>query len=384
MGQLTAIRASVLVLAAAVTLVAACGGGGNSNEPAAPQTTTQRPGTLALSESAYSVSEGANTLMVSVIRTGGSDGEVGARISTASESADEDDYVTIDEVLRFADQDTANKTVEIQLNDDQEVEGTEAFLVLLTDVTGGATIGIDSARVTLTDNDRKPQTSDGGRLNDTGADLCLDPPAKGPVSCAGSALLLAQDGAAGRDADEPDDADGRAGFVFTKLDSAGQPLADQGADYMAEPWDCVQDEVTGLTWEVKTAADARVDLGSGNATFVTWDPEVDRQQSATAGSCTLSSCTTSAYVEAQNDRQHCGYADWRIPEPAELLSLVDYGGTVPMIDSRYFPNAGTAYWANGGASDLARPYVSFATGVTGHLSTQNDFSVRLVRGGTWR
>src|SRR5262245_37316990 len=45
---------------------------------------------------------------------------------------------------------------------------------------------------------------------------------------------------------------GHRGFAFTKVDAAGEPLADQTQPYATEPWDCVRDEVTALVWEIKT------------------------------------------------------------------------------------------------------------------------------------
>ena len=59
--------------------------------------------------------------------------------------------------------------------------------------------------------------------------------------------ISAQDCSHGRDATHNDDWDGHAGFSFTKLDRNGNPLP-----AAATSWSCVRDNVTGLTWEVKT------------------------------------------------------------------------------------------------------------------------------------
>lgn len=68
----------------------------------------------------------------------------------------------------------------------------------------------------------------------------------------GDNVFAAQDCSHGSDISHNDDSDGLAGFSYTKLDSSGQPLANQQADYATTPWACVQDNVTGLIWEVKT------------------------------------------------------------------------------------------------------------------------------------
>ena len=82
-------------------------------------------------------------------------------------------------------------------------------------------------------------------LNDTGLDWWADgdtnfltsPPAGYP----------GQDASHGRDATQDNDADGHAGFSFTKLDANGKALAASAAT-----WSCVRDNVTGLIWEAKT------------------------------------------------------------------------------------------------------------------------------------
>jgi hypothetical protein len=79
-----------------------------------------------------------------------------------------------------------------------------------------------------------------------------------------------------------------------------------------------------------------------------------------------------------------GHTDWRLPTPAELVTLVDYDRHSPAANTDLFPDmkAG-AYWTN---KPLASPprdyawYVYFSYGYV-HYSSQNDRAfVRAVRG----
>lgn len=88
-------------------------------------------------------------------------------------------------------------------------------------------------------------------LNDTGITWGGEYPTGNNSGCTGVAID-AQDCSSGRDATHNNDSDGDAGFSYTKLDSKGDPLSDQSVTYASTPWACVQDNVTGLIWEVKT------------------------------------------------------------------------------------------------------------------------------------
>ncbi|CAK0762745.1 exported hypothetical protein [Gammaproteobacteria bacterium] len=95
-------------------------------------------------------------------------------------------------------------------------------------------------------------------LNDTGQDTCFD--GARLVACTeantgDNAANPRQDGRYGRDAQAragqlAKTGGGMAGFDFTALDASGHPTIPKSG---ATPHPCVKDNVTGLTWEVKTA-----------------------------------------------------------------------------------------------------------------------------------
>ncbi|HEX8457508.1 MAG TPA: Calx-beta domain-containing protein [Pyrinomonadaceae bacterium] len=126
---------------------------GNDVDPAIqPRQTGATLGTVAFSQSAYTVGEGDGTLTITVTRTGGT-GAASVEVSTISGSASErSDYVTIDRTLRFAPGETS-KTLQLSIINDLRPEGDETLTITL----GGAvntTVGSpSSAVVTITDND---------------------------------------------------------------------------------------------------------------------------------------------------------------------------------------------------------------------------------------
>lgn len=156
-----------------------------------------------------------------------------------------------------------------------------------------------------------------------------------------------QDANQGRDATANNDSDGRAGFSFTKLDDLGQPLANQQATYLAQPWNCVRDNVTGLIWEVKTTNSG---LRGFTNKYTWYDPNAstnggDAGSVGPSDKCGgLANCNTDEYrrfLDAfDNGKGLCGFKHWRVPTREELRSILDYGivgsKTVAMIDKRFF------------------------------------------------
>jgi hypothetical protein len=161
---------------------------------------------------------------------------------------------------------------------------------------------------------KTPPPVAGQRLNDTGIDWCaywtrnfLPCPVDGYPE---------QDAQSGRDATN-DDSDGHAGFSFTKLDGNGNPLS---AD--ATLWSCVRDDVTGLTWEIKTD-DGGLRDEDWTYTWYNSDPVTNGGDAGTHDGGTCGGGVdrdTDAVVQAVNQLGLCGSRDWRLPRRSELMS----------------------------------------------------------------
>lgn len=168
------------------------------------------------------------------------------------------------------------------------------------------------------------------------------------------AAFPGQDANFGLDVSQSDNADGHAGFKYTKLDDKGNKLA---AD--ATEWACIKDQQTGLIWEKKLSDDSvrggrYLLINKPNATrdyFYDADNYVDELEYA---SCQHSEgksdgiCSVQQYVKhinALNDGAGlCGSTKWQVPSFNQLYSLVNFGkeysadGVVLGIDTKFFPN----------------------------------------------
>ncbi|HKI03911.1 MAG TPA: Calx-beta domain-containing protein [Thermoanaerobaculia bacterium] len=102
---------------------------------------------------AYTVSEGAGTLAVTVERTGGSDGAATVKISTANGTAKPGkDFTTRNATLKWVSGDQDPKTFEVPIKNDTAQEQDETFTIKLSKATGAA-LGTSSAMVTVHDDD---------------------------------------------------------------------------------------------------------------------------------------------------------------------------------------------------------------------------------------
>jgi len=141
-----------------------------------------------------------------------------------------------------------------------------------------------------------------------------------------AALMISstQDGMIGQDVARPGSSDGWAGMNYTKISATGAQLP-----VSTTAWDCVKDNITGLTWEVKTQDGGLRDMNS----------LYTQLGSGAVGD-------VGRYVQDVNAMGLCGHTDWRVPSPTELQSLIVYGqsmkNSMPKMDTKFFPDA---YWS---------------------------------------
>ena len=186
-----------------------------------------------------------------------------------------------------------------------------------------------------------------------------------------------QDAMYGHDTNATYHQNGEAGFVYTKIDDAGNPLSSSAQHHR-----CAYDNHTGLTWEVKDATPPTVDVDEkGNQTEIRsiysqeskylWlnrdnkvnggspggindkefiDPKLP--QSANCGfpvnkeplysaEVMRTGCTSEQYLALHNRAAVCGFNDWRLPSATELTTLVSYQAGNLLHDGVYIKDAET-------------------------------------------
>ena len=206
-------------------------------------------------------------------------------------------------------------------------------------------------------------------LNDTGITWGGNATSGNNADCS-SDMGVAQDCSQGRDTTNNNDADGHAGFSFTKLDPGGVELP---AD--AATWSCVRDNVTKLVWEAKTDDGGIHDkdnkykwggstvLGSGYGNYYTdWE----------------------SLVNGSNNQSLCGYSNWRVPTVNELTGLINYGRHTPSIDTVYFPYTQPSYYWSSSPSSSSQNTAWWVHFLYGHSNTYDrilEIYVRLVSSG---
>ncbi|MCB1585568.1 MAG: DUF1566 domain-containing protein [Xanthomonadales bacterium] len=212
-------------------------------------------------------------------------------------------------------------------------------------------------------------------LNDTGITWAGEYPTGNSLIC--NSLTIKQDCNLGRDATNYDPNDGHAGFSFTKLDANGVPLVDQSVNYETIPWACVQDNVTGFVWEVKTddggihdkdntyrwGGVSAIGLGHPNAEgtyYNDWDELVN---------------------DANAGNGLCGFTNWRVPTLGELSSIVNNGVHNPTIDINYFPNTKSSYYWSASPESIqsfSAKQINFIYGSSSVSDRFNYLYIRLV------
>ncbi|RLG70150.1 MAG: hypothetical protein DRO11_06645, partial [Methanobacteriota archaeon] len=116
------------------------------------------PGMFQFSASYYSITEGdsgTKTLTVNVTRTGGTVGAVSVDYNTSDGSATlgDNDYENTSSTLNWANGDSSNKTFTVTVNGDTDVENSEYFNLILSNPTGGATLGPQNTAIAMINDD---------------------------------------------------------------------------------------------------------------------------------------------------------------------------------------------------------------------------------------
>ncbi len=216
------------------------------------------------------------------------------------------------------------------------------------------------------------------QFNDTGVIESAES-STGNLSYCSFSILLGQDCRHGRDSQTSLNkvGKGNAGFDYSKVSSEGNILSED-----TKEWQCVLDNHTGLMWEVKEGSFSS-NMGKKTNTFSWFDDDFPDYSSANNGDCNLStSCDTQTYIQTANINQMCGFDDWRLPDKIELQDLVDYGNSIPSIDSFFFPQTESGfYWTSSvDSDDLASVWqVGFHFGRVAGNTTNNAKYIRLVR-----
>src|SRR5262249_27638452 len=143
-----------------------------ADEPPVPECTsgdTADAGTLQFAKPAFFAPEmPTGTRQVVITRTGGTLGEVSARVRTEDGSAEaRTDYKTIDTIVYFGSGDDEPRVLEVPVAFDSEPEQDKSLTVTLSDPQGCAVLGTPaSATLTILDDDR-PEEEPGSGLDES-------------------------------------------------------------------------------------------------------------------------------------------------------------------------------------------------------------------------
>lgn len=146
----------------------------------------------------------------------------------------------------------------------------------------------------------------------------------------------------------------------------------------------VQDNVTGLIWEVKQNRDNTKDYTNphdADNTY-TWCDTNSATNGGDAGTCGAND--TEGYIDTLNSAGFGGYSDWRIPTLKELVTLEDYSAYYPTINTALFPNTVSShYWSSTTDAQYSGNAwrVHFYNGDNFINNKSDSLYVRAVRGG---
>ncbi len=358
-----------VVAALLLSVLAGCGGGGGGSSETA--VVVPAPAAVSVGQAVGIGNSPIHTVRFPVVLSVPAYGNLTVTYTTANEgavggascAAPGADFVQATNATITIASGQSTGQIDIAVCDPSAFISTPAFRVTLAAVSGNAVISNDAkvAYGLVT-----PAVAGSViKLNDTGATTCGNGTALAacPVSTHPD-----QDAVHGRDSSSLTnaDADGVKGFSFAKLKWTAPATREVlGSNTNpADPWDCVQDNVTGLIWEAKT--------------------NLNKAQTYTHAAAV-------AYAATQNTAAMCGYTDWRLPTPQELAGLVNNAGSVAAgvarIDQTFFPLVQPLfYWTGTSKSSdpLSAWIVAFDTGLSTiqNKATSTSTHALLVRGTT--
>ncbi len=126
---------------------------GDSFETVSQATMACASGTIGFTSNSASVGEGNSSVVITVSRTGGSDGAASINYATENGTAGDSDYTAASGVLSWADGDSGDKNITVSINDDSVDENSESFTVVLSGQSAGVALGESVNTVTISDND---------------------------------------------------------------------------------------------------------------------------------------------------------------------------------------------------------------------------------------
>lgn len=256
--------------------------------------------------------------------------------------------------------------IPITILKDKLVEGTEPIELTFSLLTNGIIGERKSTAVYISGDLRLPDTGVTTYYN-SGNLLSTGPDGSHPY----------QDAEYGLDTNPAYKGNGQAGFVYTKIDNAGNPLSSTAPGHM-----CVYDNHTGLTWEVKDPTpayfykdekgkdrrwvsyysqeskylwlnkDGKVNGGSAGGIN---GKEFTDQEAPVSANCSFpgsktalwdpavmgTGCASESYVNHVNKVGYCGFKDWRVPSVTELTTIASYQADELIHDGNYITDAVT-------------------------------------------
>jgi hypothetical protein len=170
------------------------------------------------------------------------------------------------------------------------------------------------------------------------------------------------------------------GSAAISCPSPGQDFYGQDAQY---GWDPNHPSSTRYT---RTAAVLHQPIVTDNVTGLVWQGCVAGLSGPLCSNEIENTYTWSDALAYCDALEWGNQKKWRLPDPYELISIVDRGSEYPSIDLSIFPGTPSgALWTSATHADYSNTawLVNFGLGYMSYLFKDSDIRVRCVRGGTF-